>query len=298
MARLALSGALTALVTPFTKDGSEIDWGAFEKLVQAELDGGISGLVPCGTTGETPTLSDSEQREIVKRTAAMAKGRVPIIAGTGSNSTKKSIDASKAALEAGADGVMIVMPYYNKPSQAGMVKHVELIAKEVGGAPIVLYNIPGRTNVELTVESTLEILEACPNVVAVKDATGNVAYCQELLRRAGERVTVLSGDDPLTLAMMVLGAKGVISVTSNVLPREVSEVCADALQGRWEDARKKHLALCPLHRALFSEPNPQAVKAALALDGRMQPSVRPPMVEASLATRELVRRALEEYEKR
>ncbi len=298
MAGIALRGAFTALVTPFDDHAAQIDWEAFDQLVKSQLEGGISGLVPCGTTGETPTLSDTEQRELVKRTASLAKGKVPIVAGTGSNNTKKSIEASKAALEAGADGVMIVMPYYNKPSQEGMVRHVQAIAKEVGGAPIILYNIPGRTNVELTVESTLKLLDTCPNVLAVKDATGNVAYCQELLRRAGERVSLFSGDDPLTLPMMVVGAKGVISVTSNLLPKEVSAPVADALAGRWEDARKKHLALLPVHRAMFVEPNPQPVKAALAMQGKMRPSVRLPLIEASPACREAIAHALAEYRKK
>ena len=298
MAALPLSGAFTAVVTPFTDDLDQIDWAAFERLVEAQLSGGISGLVPCGTTGESPTLTDSEQRELVKRTASLAKGKVPIFAGTGSNNTKKTIDASKAALEAGADGVMIVMPYYNKPSQDGLIRHINAVAKEVGGAPIILYNIPGRTGIELTVESTLAVLDSSPNVVGIKDATGNVMWCQELLRRASSRVTLLSGDDPLTLPMMVVGAKGVISVTSNLLPREVSEVCADALAGRWEDAKKKHLALLPVHRAMFVEPNPQPVKQALSLEGRMKPGVRMPLVEASAGCRTAVTRALEEYRKR
>lgn len=298
MAAVPLSGAFTALVTPFTDELSEIDWAAFEQLVESQLAGGISGLVPCGTTGEAPTLSDSEQRELVKKTAALAKGKVPVFAGTGSNDTKKTVDASKAALEAGADGVMIVMPYYNKPSQEGMIRHVQAVAKELGGAPVILYNIPGRTGIELTVESTLKLLDTCPNVAGIKDATGNVMWCQELLRRAASRVTLLSGDDPLTLPMMVVGAKGVISVTSNLLPREVSDVCADALAGRWDDAKKKHLALLPVHRAMFVEPNPQPVKAALALRGRMKAGVRLPLVEASSGCRDAVSRALEEYAKR
>lgn len=298
MAAISLSGAFTAVVTPFNDDLSEIDWTAFDRLIEGQLAGGISGIVPCGTTGEAPTLSDSEQRELVKRTASLAKGKAHIFAGTGSNNTKKTIDASKAALEAGADGVMIVMPYYNKPSQEGLVRHVQAVAKEVGGAPIILYNIPGRTGVELTVESTLKLLDSSPNVVGIKDATGNVMWCQELLRRAATRVTLLSGDDPLTLPMMVVGAKGVISVTSNLLPKEVSEVCADALAGRWEEAKRKHLALLPVHRAMFVEPNPQPVKAALALEGRMKPGVRLPLVEASAGCREAVARALEEYRKK
>lgn len=295
MAKLELGGAYTALVTPFTEDGSAVDFDAYEQLVEAQIAGGISGLVPCGTTGETPTLSDSEQREVVKRTVGVAKGRVPVLVGTGSNSTKKSIEASKAAMEAGADAVMIVMPYYNKPSQQGMVRHVEMIAKAVN-APIVLYNIPGRTGVELSVASLLRILDSSQNVVGVKDATGNVQSCQKLLAKAGDRVAVMSGDDPLTLPMMSVGARGVISVTSNVYPKQVSAVVADAAAGRWDDARRKHFALLPVHAAMFVEPNPQPVKAALALKGGMRATVRAPMVDASEECRKAVAEAMKEYE--
>jgi 4-hydroxy-tetrahydrodipicolinate synthase len=292
--QLTLRGAMTALVTPFTDDGAAVDWNAFEALVEAQIDGGIAALVPCGTTGEAPTLSDREQREVVERTVALASGRVPVIAGTGSNSTKKTIDASKVALEAGADAVMIVMPYYNKPSQDGMRRHIELVAQAVS-APIVLYNIPGRTGVELSVESLLVVLETCPNVVGVKDATGNVLRCQELSSLAGDRVHVLCGDDGLTVPMMSVGAVGVISVTSNVLPKQVAEVVEDALGGRFADAQRKHFALLPVHAAMFIEPSPAPVKAALALQGRARASVRPPLVEASEAARARVARALEEY---
>lgn len=294
MTKLALSGAFTALVTPFTTD-LEIDWPAFDRLVEGQIDGGISGLVPCGTTGETPTLTDSEQLAVIKRTVEIAKGRVPVMPGTGSFSTKKTIEASKAALDAGADAVMVVMPYYNKPSQEGMKRHVELVAKAVG-APVVLYNIPGRTGVELSVDTFLQILETCPNVVGVKDATGNVLRCQELLSRAGDRATVMSGDDGLTIPMMSVGARGVISVTSNVYPREVSECVAAAHAGHWDAARDKHLALVPVHAVMFLEPNPQAVKAALAQKGRMTTAVRPPMVEAGEATRAKVAAVMRKFE--
>jgi 4-hydroxy-tetrahydrodipicolinate synthase len=295
MASLPLRGVFTALVTPFTPDAAEIDFGAYERLISDQLAAGIAGLIPCGTTGETPTLSDAEQREIIARTRDLVKGRVPIVAGTGSNSTKKSIESSKAALEAGADAVMIVMPYYNKPSQEGLVRHVELIAKAVS-APIVLYNIPGRSAVELGVDATLRLLDSCPNIVGIKDATGNVMYTQELLSRAGDRVSILSGDDVLTLPLMSVGAKGVISVTSNLYPRQVSEVVADVEKGQTEQAMHDNRALFPVHRALFMEPNPQPVKAALALKGRMSASVRPPMVEASAGCREQLRSIMATYE--
>lgn len=295
MAQLSLRGAMTALVTPFKEDVTQIDWEAFEKLVNAQLDGKISGLVPCGTTGETPTLSEAEQLEVIKRTAKLAKGKVPIIAGTGSNDTKKSIAASKAALEAGADAVMIVMPYYNKPSQEGMCQHVQAIAAAVP-CPIILYNIPGRSGVELSADSTLRLLDACDNVISVKDATGNVAYCQEVIRRAGDRIQMMSGDDPMTLPMMSVGVKGIISVTGNIYPRQVTEVVEAVEAGHWEDARKKHLALYPVHKVLFVEPNPQPTKAVLAARGMMRASVRLPLVTASAAARELVMKVIQEYE--
>ena len=286
---------MTALVTPFKEDVTQIDWEAFEKLVNAQLDGKISGLVPCGTTGETPTLSEAEQLEVIKRTAKLAKGKVPIIAGTGSNDTKKSIAASKAALEAGADGVMIVMPYYNKPSQEGMCQHVQAIAAAVP-CPIILYNIPGRSGVELSADSTLRLLDACDNVISVKDATGNVAYCQEVIRRAGDRIQMMSGDDPMTLPMMSVGVKGIISVTGNIYPRQVTEVVEAVEAGQWEDARKKHLALYPVHKVLFVEPNPQPTKAVLAARGMMRACVRLPLVTASAAAKELVMKVIQEYE--
>jgi 4-hydroxy-tetrahydrodipicolinate synthase len=292
---LLLQGVYTALVTPFTADGSSIDFDAYEKLLAQQLDGGISGLVPCGTTGESPTLSDAEQRDLVARTVRFAKGRVPVLAGSGSNNTKKSIEASKAAFEAGADGVMIVVPYYNKPSQEGLFRHVTEIAKAVSG-PVVVYNIPGRSIVELSVDTLLRILDACPNVVGIKDASGNAFFVQELMSKARGRLADLSGDDPLTLPLMAVGAQGVISVISNLYPRQMGELVADALAGKWVDAERKNSLLFPLQRALFSEPNPAPIKAALALKGMMQPSVRLPMVEATDECKQNLAQLIKNYE--
>lgn len=292
---LLLQGVYTALVTPFTKDGSSIDFEAYEKLLAQQIDGGVTGLVPCGTTGESPTLSDAEQRDLIARTVRFAKGRVAVLAGSGSNSTKKSIEASKAAFEAGADGVMIVAPYYNKPSQEGLFRHVTEIAKAVPG-PIVVYNIPGRSIVDLSVDTLLRIADACPNVVGVKDASGNAFFVQELQGKARGRIADLSGDDPLTLPLMSVGARGVISVTSNLYPRQVSEVVADALAGKWADAERKSAALFPIHRALFSEPSPAPIKAALALKGLMNDSVRLPIVEATEACKSQLAQLMKTYE--
>lgn len=292
---LPLHGVYTALVTPFSADGSSIDFEAYEKLLAQQLEGGVSGLVPCGTTGESPTLTDAEQLELIGRTVRIAKGRVPVLAGTGSNNTKKSIEASKAAFEAGADGVMIVTPYYNKPSQEGLFRHISEIAKAVSG-PVVVYNIPGRSIVDLTVDTLLRILDACPNVVGIKDASGNSLFVQELMVKARGRVVDLSGDDPLVLPMMAVGARGVISVTSNLYPRQVSDVVADALAGKWADAERKNSALYPLHRALFSEPSPAPIKAALAMKGITLPSVRLPMTEATQACKDTLARVIADYE--
>ena len=296
MAKLVLSGTFTALVTPFDKDGEQVDFAALDKLVDAQIAGGVSGLVPCGTTGESPTLSDDEQLEVIKRVIARSAGRVPVLAGTGSFSTKKTVAASKAAIAAGADGVMVVMPYYNKPSQEGMRAHVLAVAAAVD-APIVLYNIPGRSVVDLAADTTEKICAEAKNVVGMKEATGNVLRCQELVKRLGDRLTVLSGDDGLTLPMISLGAKGVISVTSNVLPRETSRVTTLALEGNWDEARRAHFALLDLHALMFVEPNPAPAKAALAHLGMMNATVRGPLVQCSAGLAERVVAELERLKK-
>jgi 4-hydroxy-tetrahydrodipicolinate synthase len=288
-------GAYTALVTPFTEDGSAVDVQAYERLIESQIEARVTGLVPCGTTGESPTLTDAEQRELVARAARLARGRATVVAGVGTNSTKKTIENARVALEAGAEGVMLVMPYYNKPSQDGLFTHVRAVADSVA-CPVMLYNIPGRSSVELGVETLLRILDACPNVVALKDASGGVTYCQELLSRATRSILVLAGDDALTLPLMSVGARGVVSVTSNLYPRAVSEVVEDALAGRYSEAIPKQKKLYPVHRALFVEPNPQPIKAALAQKGRMSASVRPPLVEASAGCRTLLADVLRAYE--
>lgn len=287
MKTISFTGTFTALVTPFVPGGDAVDFAALEALVEAQIEGGVSGLVPCGTTGESPTLTDDEQVAVIKRVVEVTKGRVPVIAGTGSFSTKKTIAASKAALEAGADGVMVVMPYYNKPSQDGLREHVLAITRAVS-CPIVLYNIPGRSVVDLSADTTAQICEKAPNVLALKDATGNILRCQELKRRLGDRLTILSGDDALTLAFGSVGASGVISVTSNVKPREVSAVTTALLANDYVRARALHFALVELHNALFIEPNPAPAKAALASLGRMTDVVRLPLVPASPVAKQKV----------
>jgi 4-hydroxy-tetrahydrodipicolinate synthase len=298
MAELDLSGTYTALATPFTADGSAIDWASWEKLVQSQIDGGVAGIVPCATTGESATLSDAEDRELVTRTVAQVRGKLKVIPGTGTNSTVHSIELTRQAFDAGADAAMLVMPYYNKPSQEGLLRHVTLVAQAVPG-PLVLYNIPGRSVVELAVDTLLRILDLCPNVVALKDASGNVLYCQELLTQARDRVSVLSGDDPLTVPLISVGAKGVISVTSNVYPRAVQELVATALRGDFAAARERQLAMYGVNRALFAEPNPAPVKAALAARGTFTHRVlRPPLVEASPTCRGRLAEVMAAFEAR
>jgi 4-hydroxy-tetrahydrodipicolinate synthase len=282
---LKLQGAFTALVTPFDSQ-LRVDDAALDRLVDAQLAGGIAGIVPCGTTGESPTLDDEEHIGVIAKVVKRVNKRCPVIGGTGSNSTREAINLSKGAVEVGADAVMIVMPYYNKPTQAGLVDHCVKVAEAVKGTPVVLYNVPGRTASDLLPESVEAICKAASNVVAIKEATGNVLRAQELHRRLGDRLTILSGDDALTLGMMACGARGVISVTSNIFPKQVQHVCELALAGKWDEAKRAHLALVPVHDVMFVESNPGPVKAALAATNVLVGNVRAPLAmpaEASVA---------------
>ena len=294
--KLSLHGGLTALVTPFTSDTNHVDFDALDALVLAQIEGGIDGIVPCGTTGESPTLRDDEKRDIVAHTVQLAKGRVPIVAGVGSNDTAKSIRLAQTAVEAGADAVMVVMPYYNKPSQEGLARHVTTIASQIGGAPVVLYNVPGRTASDLSTDTLARILDASPNVVAIKDATGNVLRCQQVVSRFGNAVSVLCGDDALTPSMMVVGATGVISVTSNLYPDKVSAVCRAMEVGDLALARRLHFALLPVHEAMFVEPSPGPAKFALALRNQIKLALRLPMVPPTESAQAAISKTIAVYE--
>jgi 4-hydroxy-tetrahydrodipicolinate synthase len=290
---LRIEGTYTALVTPMRDEpGQPLDWAAFDALVDAQVAGGVAGIVPCGTTGESPTLSHEEHGQVVARAVERAARRVQVIAGAGSNSTREAVMLAQHAERAGADAVMIVSPYYNRPSQEGLYRHFVEVARSVK-LPVVVYNIPVRTGVDVAPETLARICAAAPNVVAVKEATGNVLRAQKIVATMGNRVTVLSGDDALTLPMIAVGARGVISVTSNVAPAEVTRATRLALEGRMEEARRAHLALLPLHDAMFVEPNPAPVKAALALRGVGSDVVRPPMCAAGESTRAAIAAALE-----
>jgi 4-hydroxy-tetrahydrodipicolinate synthase len=292
---LSIQGTYTALVTPFRDEpGEPIDWDAFDGLLEAQIAGGVSGVVPCGTTGESPTLSHEEHAQVVERTVKRSKRRVQVIAGTGSNSTREAIALSRHAASAGVDAVMVVVPYYNRPTQDGLCRHFVAVAESVR-VPVVVYNVPARTGIDLAPETLARIVEAAPNVVAIKEATGNVLRAQKIVQTMGDRVTVLSGDDALNLAMISVGARGVISVTSNVLPAETARATRLALEGKTEEGRRAHLALLTVHEAMFFEASPAPVKAALALRGLAKNVVRSPMAPCTEATRKAIAGVLEAY---
>jgi 4-hydroxy-tetrahydrodipicolinate synthase len=296
MAPFSLRGTFTALVTPFSQTDGSIDWPAFERHIEAQIAGKIDGLVPCGTTGESPTLSDEEKFEVVQRTVQVAAGRAHVLAGIGANDTKKTLRQAQAAVEAGAGAVMLVMPPYSRPSQAALCDYVEQVAASVR-CPVVVYNVPARTAVSIEVDTLIEAAARAPNVVGLKDASGTVNYCQSLLARVGNRLNVMCGDDALTLPMMAVGAQGVISVTSNVLPAAVGRVVHAALEGRFDAAQKEHLRLLSVHDAMFCAPSPGPVKSALAHRGALQAYVRAPLDLPTPGQKARVIAALEMFER-
>jgi 4-hydroxy-tetrahydrodipicolinate synthase len=287
---LNLTGCFTAITTPFTPDGSRIDFTRLEEQIAFQAAGKVRGIVVSGTTGESPTLEHDEYESLVSRAIEIGhRHNLLVIAGTGSNSTAHAIAMQKFAASAGADGGLSVNPYYNKPTQDGLRRHFEAVAN-ASALPIILYNIPGRSGVGLTIE-TIKQLANHPNIRAIKDAAGNVDLTAETCA-ACPNLTVLSGDDPLTVPMMAVGAVGVVSVVSNVVPGRVSEMCAAWLTGHHADALAIHRELLPLMKAMFLETNPIPVKAAMKLQGRDTGSMRLPMTEATNATIERLRQVL------
>jgi 4-hydroxy-tetrahydrodipicolinate synthase len=279
------TGTYTALVTPF-RDGV-LDEAAFEKLVASQLKGGVDGIVPVGTTGESPTLDYDEHIRVVELAVNFAKGRVPVIAGTGANSTKEAILLTERAEAVGADASLQVAPYYNKPSQEGLYRHFAEIARHTK-LKILLYSIPGRCGIEIGVDTAKRLAADFPNIVGIKEAGGSCDRVSQLRAACGPRFVILSGDDSLTLPFMSVGAVGVVSVASNVAPKQVSRMVNAFLAGDPKTALKMHAKLYPLFRNLFVETNPVPCKAALALEGMMTDEVRLPLVSASQATRELM----------
>ena len=285
-------GAITAIVTPFTKHG-EIDSAALRKLVEFQLKNGIDGIVPCGTTGERPTLDHEEHEKVFKEVIGAVDGKVPVIAGTGGNSTKKVIEMTRLAKELGADASLQVCPYYNKPTQEGLYRHFSAIADAID-IPLVIYNIQGRTGVNMETSTLARLAKEHSNIVAVKEASGNLPQMMDVLSALPKSFTVLSGDDNMTLPLMALGGKGVISVASNIIPKEMHELAELALNGKWDKARELHFRLLPLFKGIFIETNPIPIKAALAMKGIVQENYRLPMCGMNEENREKLRKMLNE----
>jgi 4-hydroxy-tetrahydrodipicolinate synthase len=285
-----LTGAITALATPFR--GKDVSFGDLKRLVEHQIRGGIDGIVPVGTTGESPTVTAEEHMDVIHATVEFARGRVPVIAGTGSNSTAEALEYTRLADEAGADAVLVVTPYYNKPSQEGLYLHYAAIA-DATDLPIILYSIPSRCSIEISVPVVERLRSRYPNVRWIKEAGGSVERVDQLKQALGDDIAVLSGSDELTLAFMAHGAEGVISVASNVLPRDVSRMVRLAQENNYAGARKIHRKLYPLFKALFLEPNPVPLKAALKRAGIISSdAVRAPLSAMTPAHRATLNRVL------
>ncbi|MFQ5902073.1 MAG: 4-hydroxy-tetrahydrodipicolinate synthase [Candidatus Binatia bacterium] len=285
------SGSIVALVTPF-KDG-KVDWESLEGLVEFHIKNGTQGIVPCGTTGESATLTHEEHNDVVKAVIKAVKKRVPVIAGTGSNSTQEAIDFTREAEKAGADGALLISPYYNRPTQEGIYQHYKKVASAVG-IPLIVYNIPGRTGSKIEPE-TLARLSEVKNVAGVKEATGSVDQAIDVFRLCGDRFAVYSGEDSLTYSLMALGGKGVVSTVANVAPKEMSELTQACMQGDWERGRKLQFRLIPLIRSIFIETNPIPVKTALSLMGKCRGELRLPLTPMAEPNLKRLKQAMADF---
>ena len=288
---MAFSGSMVALVTPF-KDG-KVDWESLDALVEFHIGNGTHGIVPCGTTGEAATLTHQEHAEVVRAVVKSVKNRVPVIAGTGSNSTKEAVELTRSAEKTGADGALMISPYYNRPMQEGIYQHYKAVASQVG-IPLIIYNIPSRTGSKIEPE-TLARLAEIPNIEGVKEATGSVDQAIEVIRLCGDGLAVYSGEDSLTYTLMTLGGKGVISTVANVVPREMSQLTRACFEGEFENGRKIQFQLIPLIRALFMETNPIPVKTALALMGKCEGEIRLPLTPMAEQNLQKLKKVMAEY---
>jgi len=288
-----LRGCATALVTPFTASGA-VDEQCLRDLLEYQIAGGVRVLVPCGTTGESVTMTEEENQLVIRTTVEVARDRAKVIAGTGSNSTAVTIQRSQTARELGVDGVLTVAPYYNKPTQDGLYAHFRAIAEAINGLPVVIYNVPGRTSSNISADTTLRLARDVENIVAVKEASGNLSQIMEILRARPENFRVISGDDSLTLALIALGGEGLISVASNEAPQLMSQLNELALAGEWNEARALHYKLLPLMEGNFIESSPGPVKAGMALMGLLEENLRLPLVPVQDKTRDRMREILTE----
>ena len=286
-----IKGSLVAIVSPMHDDGS-LDFDAYRRLIDWHVAEGTSAIVAVGTTGESPTVTPNEHGELIKVAVAAAAGRIPVIAGTGGNSTAEAIELTHHAKHVGADATLQVVPYYNKPTQEGLYQHFRKIAETVD-LPVILYNVPSRTVADMSTETTVRLAQV-PGIVGLKDATGDLARGAQLLKYLPAGFALYSGNDDSALALMLLGCHGVISVTANVAPRQMSEMCAAALAGDLKRARRLNAELLPLHFKLFVEPNPVPAKWALAKAGRIDGGIRLPLVPLSKQNEAIVQGALQE----
>ncbi len=282
-------GSMVALVTPMQDDGS-VDFDSLAKLVEFHVENGTDAIVAMGTTGESATLDEKEHCEVIRRVVEMAAGRIPVIAGTGANSTSEAIHLTRCAMKAGADACLLVTPYYNKPTQEGLYQHFRAVAEAVA-VPQILYNVPGRTAVDMS-NDTVERLASISNIVGIKDATGDMVRGKELVERCGDRIDIYSGDDATTLELIKLGGKGGISVTANVAPRDIHEMCTAALAGEVDRAATINDKLMPLHQDLFLESNPIPVKWALHEMGLIPAGIRLPLTPLSDTHHDALRQAM------
>lgn len=287
-----LRGCATALVTPFTSEGA-IDEAALTRLIEYQLNNGVRLLVPCGTTGESATMTEEEDQRVISRAIELARGRAKVIAGTGSNSTAVAIENSKIAEKLGADAVLVVAPFYNKPTQPGLYAHFRAVAEAVD-VPVVIYNVPGRTSCNIAAETTLKLARDCENIVAVKEASGNLSQIMEILRGRPAGFNVLSGDDAITFALIALGGDGLISVASNQAPELMSRLVDLALAGKWDEARELHYRLLPLMETNFVESSPGPVKAGLAMMNLIGENYRLPLVPIQESSRNKLRAVMME----
>jgi 4-hydroxy-tetrahydrodipicolinate synthase len=290
-----LRGCATALVTPFQADGA-VDVERLRALIEYQIAGGVRLLVPCGTTGESATMSDEEDQLVIKTTVEVANGRAKVIAGTGSNSTAAAIQYSQTARDLGVDAVLSVAPYYNKPTQEGLYAHFRAIAESVSDLPVVIYNVPGRTSSTIAAETTVRLARDVENIVAVKEASGSLPLIMEILRSRPDGFRVISGDDSFTLAIIALGGDGLISVASNEIPGLMNQLVDLALAGNWAEARSLHYRLLPLLEANFIESSPGPVKAAMAMMGLIEENFRLPLVPIQEKSRVRLREVLRELD--
>lgn len=287
-----ISGSCVAIITPFKKD--KIDYEALTNLIEFQIAGGTHGIVPCGTTGESPTLSHDEHRDVIKHTIEVVDKRIPVIAGTGSNSTEEAINLTKYAENAGADAALVIVPYYNKPTQEGMFQHFKAVASKTE-IPVILYNVPGRTGSNMLPETVARLKSKCKNIIGIKEASGSITQATEILSQCGTDFLLLSGEDSLNFPLLTIGARGFITVTANIVPNDVADLYNKFVEGDYTACRDLHYKLLPLNDALFLETNPIPVKRALALMDRIEMGCRLPLCEMSKTHLDKLKSVLKNY---